>query len=132
MNTYQELIKSFIIGSSIPSFIIFFIGVNYFIKYEKSAIFNYNNYSILAPLGLGIASLLAKFISINYNLKLETSYLLISILSALFIIIRVTVYWDEVYQFNINSKRGMVQYLLIFVSHLFIYNKIIYPLDVYL
>ena len=128
----KKLLKSFIIGSSIPAFIIFFIGVTYFIKHEKSAIFDYHNYSIFAPLGLGIASLLAKYINLHYNIKLNNSYLIISILSALFICIRVTIYWNKIYNFKINSQRGFIQYLLIFISHLFVYNCIIYPLDLYL
>ena len=68
---FKELFKSFIIGSSIPAFIIFFIGVTHFIKYEKSAIFDYHMYSILAPIGLGFASLFAKYIHITYNIDLK-------------------------------------------------------------
>ncbi len=129
---FKELFKSFIIGSSIPAFIIFFIGVTHFIKYEKSAIFDYHTYSILAPIGLGFASLFAKYIHITYNIDLKKSYFIISLLSTLFICLRVTFYWKKVYKFKINSQRAKIQYLLIFMAHLFVYNKIIYPLDIYL
>ncbi len=132
MNLNQELLKSFIIGSSIPSFLIFFIGVKFFIQYEESAIFDYHNYSILAPIGLGIGSLLAKYISIYYKYPLKRSYFIISLISALFICLRVTFYWDEVYQYKINSERGKIQYIIILIAHLFVYNFIIHSLDVYL
>lgn len=129
---FRELLKSFIIGSSILSFIIFFIGVTYFIKYEKSAIFDYHTYSILAPIGLGFASLFAKYIHLMYNIKLKKAYFIISILSALFICLKVTIEWEQVYKFKIYTQRSHIQYLLIFMTHLFVYNIIIYSLDVYL
>ena len=59
--TNKELLKSFIIGSSIPSFIILFIVVIYLFM-NKEATFNYYKYSIMAPLGLGILSMLSKYI----------------------------------------------------------------------
>ena len=108
---FRELLKSFIIGSSILSFIIFFIGVTYFIKYEKSAIFDYHTYSILAPIGLGFASLFAKYIHLMYNIKLKKAYFIISILSALFICLKVTIEWEQVYNFKIYTQRAHIQYL---------------------
>ncbi len=129
---FKELLKSFIIGSSTFSFIIFFIGVTYFIKYEKSAIFDYHMYSISAPIGLGIASLLAKYIHLMHKIKLKKSYFIISILSALFICLKVTFQWEQVYKIKFYSQRANIQYLLISIAHLFVYNVIIYSLDVYL
>ena len=60
MNINKELLKSFIIGSSIPAFIILFIVVIYLFKI-KEATFDYYRYSILAPIGMGLLSLFAKF-----------------------------------------------------------------------
>ena len=126
----KELLKSFIIGSSLPAFTILFIAVYYFLIIEKTGLINYYRYSLLAPLGLGIASLIAKYIHMNYKISLQKSYFIISILSALFISILITFY--KTYKFKIKSKRGLLQYLIIFIGHLFIYNQIIYPLDHYL
>ena len=53
MNKNKELLKSFVIGSSLLAFITFFTGVTVFFQIEKSAIFDYHRYSIMAPLGLG-------------------------------------------------------------------------------
>ena len=126
----KDYLKSFIIGSSFPSFIIFFIAVSYFLLYEKTGLMNYHRYSILAPLGIGLMSLFAKYIHLNYNMKLKDTYLIISLISAFFISSFITTI--QTYNFEIRSRRGIIQYLLIFTGHLLVYNKIIYPLDVYL
>lgn len=126
---YKELLKSFIIGSSIPAFIILFIVVIYLFRI-KEAKFNYYKYSIMAPLGLGIISMLAKFISIQYNIKLKYTYLVLSLISALCVAINISL-GEGAYNFK-TKYRWYLQYLLIFIGHLFIYNQIIYPLDLYL
>ena len=129
MNTNKELLKSFIIGSSIPAFIILFIVVIYLFKI-KEATFNYYRYSILAPIGMGLLSLFAKFISIQYKINLQICYFIISLFSALFVSINIS-RGEKAYNFK-TKNRWYLQYLLIFIGHLFIYNKIIYPLDMYL
>ena len=128
-NTNRELLKSFIIGSSFVSFSILFIVVVYLFK-KKEATFDFYRYAILAPFGLGFLSFIAKYISINTTFNLRTSYLIISILSALFVSINIS-RGKTAYQFK-NKERWYLQYLLIFIGHLFIYNQIIYPLDQYL
>lgn len=125
----KELLKSFIIGSSVPAFIILFIVVIYLFKI-KEATFDYYRYSILAPIGMGVLSLLAKYISINYKISLQMCYFIISIISALFVSINIS-RGKKAYNFK-SQNRWYLQYLLIFMGHLFIYNRIIYPLDVYL
>jgi len=126
---FKELLKSFIIGSSIIAFIILFVVVIYLFKI-KEATFDYYRYSILAPIGIGLLSVLAKFISIKYNITLKRSYFIVSLLSALFVSINIS-RGEKAYNFK-SKNRWYLQYLLIFIGHLFIYNKIIYPLDVYL
>ena len=125
----KQLLKSFIIGSSIPAFIILFIVVIYLFKI-KEATFDYYRYSVLAPIGMGLLSLIAKFISIKYNISLQICYFVISLFSALFVSINIS---REEGAYNFKTKnRWYLQYLLIFIGHLFIYNCIIYPLDLYL
>ena len=126
---FKELLKSFIIGSSVIAYFIIFIVVIYLFKI-KEATFDYYRYSILAPIGIGLLSVLAKFISIKYNITLKRSYFVVSLLSALFVSINIS-RGEKAYNFKSNN-RWYLQYLLIFMGHLFIYNKIIYPLDVYL
>ena len=125
----KQLLKSFIIGSSIPAFIILFIVVIYLFKI-KEATFDYYRYSVLAPIGMGLLSLIAKFISIKYNISLQICYFIVSLFSALFVSINIS-RGEKAYNFK-TKNRWYLQYLLIFIGHLFIYNCIIYPLDLYL
>lgn len=125
----KQLLKSFIIGSSIPAFIILFIVVIYLFKI-KEATFDYYRYSVLAPIGIGLLSLIAKFISIKYKISLQICYFVISLFSALFVSINIS-RGEKAYNFK-TKNRWYLQYLLIFIGHLFIYNSIIYPLDLYL
>ena len=129
MNKNKELLKSFVIGSSIISYLIILLVVIYLFK-NKQATFDYYRYTVLAPIGIGILSLLSKYISMNYNISLKSAYFLFSILSASFVSINIS--RDEgAYNFK-TKERWYLQYLLIFVGHLFMYNGIIYPLDLYL
>ncbi len=129
MNKNKELLKSFVIGSSIISYLIILLVVIYLFK-NKQATFDYYRYTVLAPIGIGILSLLSKYISMDYNISLKSAYFLFSILSASFVSINIS--RDEgAYNFK-TKERWYLQYLLIFVGHLFMYNGIIYPLDLYL
>ena len=125
----KQLLKSFIIGSSIPAFIILFIVVIYLFKI-KEATFDYYRYSVLAPIGMGLLSLIAKFISIKYNISLQLCYFIVSLFSALFVSINIS-RGEKAYNFK-TKNRWYLQYLLIMMGHLFMYNRIIYPLDQYL
>lgn len=129
MNTKKELLKSFVIGSSIISYLIILLVVIYLFK-TKEAKFDYYRYTVLAPIGIGTLSLLAKYVSIKYNVSLKKSYLFFSLLSATFVSINIS-RDDGTYDFA-STQRWYIQYILIFVGHLFMYNMIIYPIDLYL
>ena len=70
----KDLLKSFIIGSSLPAFIVLFIAVSYYFLIEKSATFSYHEYSIKAPLYLGTMALIAKLISIKFKIYTFIKY----------------------------------------------------------
>ena len=129
MNKNKELLKSFVIGSSIISYIIILLVVIYLFK-TKEAKFDYYRYTVMAPIGIGTLSLLAKYVSINYDVSLKESYLFFSLLSAIFVSINIS-RDDGAYNFS-STQRWYIQYILIFVGHLFMYNGIIYPIDLYL
>ena len=128
----KDLLKSFIIGSSLPAFIVLFIAVSYYFLIEKSATFSYHEYSIKAPLYLGTMALIAKLISLKFKIRLKNAYLIISIISILFVWADITGLLDyPAYNFE-EQERWRLQYFKVFIGHLFIYNCIIYPLDSYL
>ena len=132
MNIKKELLKSFVIGSSLFAFIIFFTGVTVFFQIEKSAIFDYHRYSILAPLGLGIASLFAKYLHLYQKISLRSSYLYTSIISILFIWLLITNDWNDIYVYEKDSNKSKIQHTIMRASHVNVYNIIIYPIDLYL
>lgn len=132
MNIKKELLKSFIIGSSLPSFIILFTAVSYYFIIEKSTTYSYHKYSIAAPLYIGTMSLIAKLINLKLNISLRYSYLLISIVSILYVLSDISGLLDyPSYNFK-DEYRWKFQYFKVFIGHLFIYNVIIYSLDSYL
>ena len=131
-NLKKELVRSFVIGSSLPAFFIFFAGVSYMVMIEKSILFSYHQYSMVTPIYFGTMALIAKLISLRLRINLRTSYFIISILSVIRTYTAITIEWDNMYTYERNSKRGYLQYLLVLLGHLFIYNCIMYPLDVYL
>ena len=89
MNKNKELVKSFVIGSSIISYLIILLVVIYLFK-NKQATFDYYRYTVLAPIGIGLLSVLSKYISIRYKISLKTTYFLFSILSASFVSINIS------------------------------------------
>ena len=72
----KEYLKSFIIELIISVIYYIFYGYEMTTLYEKTGLMNYRHYSILAPLGIGLASLLANN-RLNYNMKLKDTYLVI-------------------------------------------------------
>ena len=127
---WRPYIVSFVAGSSAPAFILFFLAVWYLFKVRKEAIFNYHRYSVLTPLGLGFMAVLAKSLFLETRLTLKQSYFLVSLVSAFVINVNVSI-GDQVYRFK-NRSRWYLQYFLILLFHLFVYNIIIYHLDFYL
>ena len=84
----------------------------------------------MTPIEIRLLSMLAKFISIKNGISLKKCYFIVSLLSALFVSINISRGdFTKAYNFKSNN-RWYFQYLLI--GYTFIYNKIIYPLDVYL
>lgn len=122
MNKY---IRSFVIGSSLPVFSIFFKAVQ---NYEKQGIINYSyyNYSLIAPLYLGIMNIIAYIIRTNFGLSLKQSLLLISIISSMIVMVFITI--NNAYNFQ-TRERWILQYQYILFAQLFVFNVIIYLLE---
>ena len=121
----NEYIKSFVIGSSWLSFIIFFSAVD---SYEKQKIINYdyNKYTFKAPVVLGLIAVLGKFISLNTQLSLQKSLLIASLCSSVIVMIGITI--NKSYSFK-NKQRWYLQYLTILIGHVFTFTVIVYTLE---
>ena len=63
----MSYLKSFIIGSSFPSFILFLIAVDQ----EEKKTYTYNFYSKILPISIGLGNVLSRFIGEKLNWSLE-------------------------------------------------------------
>lgn len=125
----QDSLTAFIVGSSWPAFVLFFMG---FHSYDKK--FNKNNciekifdtdpyyfYTILAPVYMGTMSMGAVWLHNYYNISIRAAFLIISLISASLVAVSITV--CDVY--NFSQERLIEQYLRLIVYHLLLYNLII-------
>jgi hypothetical protein len=118
MNPY---LKSFIIGSSFPSFILYFLAV----RFTKKN-YHFEDYALICPLALGIDNMLSLYIAKKYNLSLRTRMLGSSIFFSLFVFI--FDYYTN--QYNITSNEDwLTLYLIIFSIYFIVFNFIIYNLE---
>jgi hypothetical protein len=119
----NEYLRSFVIGSSWLSFIIFFIKVSNLSNNIKN--YKYETYTILAPIYLGMMNMLSLYIQKKYNLSLRNRLIIISIISSLCIIIMVKLF--KLYNYNENEYLAYT--IRIFMNHFLIYNVIIYFIE---
>lgn len=129
MGVIRELFISFIAGSSFPSFVILFVVVASLFR-VRQALFDYYDYSIKAPMLLGLMAVFAKALHIYAGVSLRYAYFIVSLLSAFGVMYNIT-FTGPTYKFESNA-RWYLQYFLILTGHLIIYNLIIYNIDVYL
>lgn len=121
MNNY---LKDFIIGSSFPVFILFFIIV----ANIKNKNYSYEKYSIIAPLYLGLMNVLSGELQKKYNLSDKNRYLYISLISATIVVLYA--YFSGSYRYSYNYSYYWILYILIVFSlHLFVFNVIVYNLN---
>ena len=124
----SEYLKSFVIGSSWFVFIMFFMAV-YNYNEKKIINYNYDDYTIKAPLFLGCASVFAKFLHLNYNLSLKKSLFITSLITFTIVSTGITIFKSYKYK---SFKQWCEQYLTVFVGHLLTFNYIVYKLEMLL
>lgn len=119
----MDYLKSFIVGSSFPVFIFFFLSVMN-LPHKN---YSYEFYTIIAPLYLGTMNMLSLYLARYYKLNLRERYLLIGILSPLIVIS--AVFLTGAYPFNSVSK---LHYMLrIIMIHFIIFNFVVYYIELY-
>lgn len=122
----SNYLQSFIIGSSFPVLLFFFTAVARIPSSLKN--YTYEDYTLLAPLYLGMMNMLATYLGETYNLSLRERYVLIGIISPLIVI--AIAYYLHSYNF---TTREWIQYSLILIAmHFVIFNVIVYPIEKYL
>jgi hypothetical protein len=123
----MSYLKSFIIGSSLPTVLMF-----YFLFFSiPDSIKNYSNeqYALVAPLYFGFMNMLSLFVGNLIGLKLRSRLLMISIISIIYILASVKL--NNVYKFE-NTFQWISYGTIIVIFHLMAYNVIIYSLEEYM
>jgi hypothetical protein len=119
-------LRAFVIGSSFFVFILFFIAVYNIIRSGKMN-YNYYEYTIIAPIGLGFVTMAALWLSENFNISKRMAYLIISVLAP--IVVLSYVYLTNTYNYTLDDWMEHIFYMYIF--YLIIFNFIVYQLDKY-
>lgn len=133
----MKYLRHFIIGSSFPVFISFFIAVNNLIKNKSLKLldiknklnvplkFNYFRYTITMPFWFGILNVFSNILGDQFNLDLRTQYVLTAIFGWLVLISVLEI--SEVY--NYNQKQWNIHYINTLIYYLFIWNVVVYLIE---
>ena len=152
----MKYLKEFIIGSSFPTFFIFFIIVYENIqrkkqtnleyleylkekkpqaalfpwnKISKYGYFTYYSYTLRHPIYLGVMNIISLIIADHFKLSKRIRFVIIAIISSIIIMITTTI--DNIY--NWTTKREQIQYYInLFIGYMFLWNIIVYNIDKYM
>lgn len=112
-------LKSFIIGSSLPVFALFFLAVRKIDPLVRN--FSYQDYTLIAPLYLGLMNLLGGILFSGTH-----RYLYTGLLSGVVVALAATLF--KSYNFETN-KRWYQYYLYIILKHIIVFSVIIQTLS---
>ncbi len=119
----KNYLKSFIIGSSYPVFVLFFFNVARSPPEKRN--YTYEAYTKVAPIYLGLMNALSLFLAQTFNLSLRMRYILIGILSGMIVSAISTTFKT----YNFDRKQWLEYYGRIILTHFFVFNVIIYTLE---
>ncbi len=119
----MSYLRSFIIGASFPVFILFFLSVRNIPDLIKN--YTYEDYTIIAPVYLGLMNALSLYLATYFGLSLRMRYVLIGIISPL-IVITVA---RSIRSYNYNRTEWNSYYLQLVIKHFLIFNIIVYNLE---
>lgn len=122
----MSLLKSFIIGSSLPTTLHFLLKVMSIP--ENKLNYTYKEYSIIAPLYLGLMNAISLSLQKRYRWTIKQRFLYISIISGIFVFCFAKINKS----YNFNDKEWFMYGLRILAKHFITYNLIICPLEFYL
>ena len=125
----KNLLKAFLVGSSFPSFILFFLGFHRYVgTYHKknciAGVFKmepYFFYTIIAPIYLGLMSVCAAMIDQHFKVSVRKAFFIISVISPVIVSTAITL--CKVYTFSKDRLRQ--QYLRLFGYHMLLFNVVI-------
>jgi len=120
----MKYLKQFIIGSSFPVIILFYIIVNTI----KTKNYAYNDYTLIAPLWFGLWNVISLFIANKFGLSIKQRFLVISIISYLIIIS----YSYATQKYKFSKKQWYKYFGMMIILYLLTWNVVIYNIENYL
>ena len=115
----DEYINAFIIGSSWPVFISFFLVVG---RMEKN--YSYETYTLLAPFMIGLFNVLSLVLAKHFKLSTRNRFILIGVLAPL--IVFCISYTTGSY--TNTTPEWLSYFALLFLQYFLVFNVIIYML----
>jgi hypothetical protein len=119
----KKYIKSFIIGSSWPIFIFYFIPVS---QYGKMMNLPFTTYTMIAPPFLGLLNVYGMYLKNRYTLSQSQRFFYTGLIGAIFISITITLL--QIYNFTTKS-RWIRQYINLQIMYFFIFSIVIRSLE---
>jgi len=120
----NQYLRAFVIGSSFFVFIPYFIAVR---SFDKNLLnYSYENYTLFAPIGLGLYNVFSLYIANKFNLTKKNRFLLISILAPT--LVAFSVYILKAY--NYTSMQQWVNHIWkLYLLYFIVFNFVVYYLD---
>ena len=116
-------LRAFVIGSSFFVFFLFFFFVSRFDP--KKFHYPYKNYTLIAPLFLGIMNMVALWMERTWHLTRRMKYFVMSILAPICVL--AFVYLENIYKY---TRADWISHIIsMFIVYSFICNVILYELD---
>ena len=123
----NQYLRAFVIGSSFFVFIPYFLAVR-FLSEQKFLNYSYANYTLYAPIGLGLYNVFSLYVANKMNLTKRYRFLLISILAPT--LVGIGIYVRKAYNYtSINQWFNHIWKL--YLVYFIVFNFIVYSLDKY-
>jgi hypothetical protein len=120
----NQYLRAFVIGSSFLVFISYFMAVRSFDK--KLVNYSYENYTLYAPIGLGLYNVLSLYIANKFNLTKRNRFLFISMLAPTLVV--VTVYFLKAYNYT-SMQQWFNHIWKLYLLYFVVFNFVVYYLD---
>jgi len=123
----NQYLRAFVIGSSVFVFISYFIAVRY-LSEQKLINYSYENYTLYAPIGLGLYNILSLYIANKFNLTKRNRFLLISLLAPT--LVAIGVYTRKAYNYT-SIQQWFNHVWKLYLLYFVVFNFVVYYLDKY-
>ena len=119
----QEYLRAFVIGSSWPIFILYFLAVA---SYGSQINVDYQHYTWIAPLFLGALNMVGLYLSKKSDLWQDHRFILTGVLGATIVATFISLF--DVYRCT-STEWWIQHYVLLFVVYIVVYGVVVRTLD---